>query len=300
MKKLLITLSFWTGIVHATTTNYVWIPWSGGALDVQCRALWNEYDLKYGTKTIFQIKPGNDGLIATNDMLNTPGQRKFMCGGSGQVISNALVHPTDTSIDRIEALVQTAVNTMVWYVPNNNNSRNLTELMKYFKGLNRPINVGVFFAGQRGIVHHLEKVYGVNVNIITYRSGPQMYPDLTSGDLDLAFDAGGAIDVAKATGKFKILGYLANNDYKKLNGYPNFRHSETELPLYYQWLGIFVPVGADPKLKTEVTQQLQEIVKTELFKMLALENMSTVTGIGQPELNVIVLRQRKLLEKYWR
>jgi len=189
---------------------------------------------------------------------------------------------------------------MVWYVPNSNKSRNLTELKKYFKSLNRPINVGVFFAGQRGIVNHLNKVHGIDVNLIPYRSGPQMYPDLVSGDLDLAFDAGVAIDLAKNTGKFKILGYLDNNNHKKLEGYPNFSHTESDLPLYYQWLGIFIPVGADAAFKTEITQQLQSIVKTELFKNLASESTSTATGIGQPELNVIIFRQRKLLEKYWK
>jgi tripartite-type tricarboxylate transporter receptor subunit TctC len=293
-------LALWAGVVQSSTLNNVWIPWSGGALDVQCRAIWTEYDLKYGTKTIFWLKPGNDGLIATVDMLKSSGQRKFMCGGSGQIVSNAIVHPKDNAIDQIDPLLQTAVNTMVWYVPNNNTSRNITELVTYFKELNRPINVGVFFAPQRGIVNHLEKVYGVNINLITYRSGPQMYPDLSTGDLDLAFDAGGAIDVAKATGKFKILGYLASDNYTKLEGYPNFKNIGEDLPLYFQWLGIFVPNDMDDNVKKEVAQQLQSIVKTTSFKNLALENMSTVTGLGQPELGKLAIKQRKILEKYWK
>ena len=299
MKKILFALILCAGLANASTVNHVWIPFPSGSLETQCRHLWNEYDLQHGTKTTYIVKPGMDGLIATNDMLASTAPRRFMCGGSTQVVSNALIH-VDNAIDRIDPLLQTAVNTMVWYVPNQNKSRNLKELVTYFKSQNRPINIGVFFAAQRGIVNYLERVYGVDVNLIPYRSGPQMYPDLANGSLDLAFDSGAAVNLAKDSGKFQILGYLANNNYKKLEGYPNFRNSEADLPLYYQWLGIFVPQGMPVDVRMTVTQQLQNIVKTESFRNLATENLSTVTGIGQPELGALVVRQRRQLEKHWK
>lgn len=299
MKKILFVVMFWVGLAHAGQVNHVWIPFPGGSLETQCRALWNEYDIRHQTKTMFFVKPGADGLVATQEMLNHAGSRKFMCGGSGQVVSNPLVH-ADAMTDRIEALIQTAVNTMVWYVPRNNTARTLPELIAYFKSLDRPVNIGVFFAGQRGIVNYLEKVYNVKVNMVMYRTGPQMYPDLASGALDLGFDTGGAIDLATHGNKFRILGYLANNDYERLKGYPNFRNSGADLPLYFQWLGIFVTTDMNTETKQTVTKELQAIVQQKTFRDLATQNLSTVTGIGQPDITALVVRQRRLLERNWK
>jgi tripartite-type tricarboxylate transporter receptor subunit TctC len=300
MKKILLALLFFVNVAYATPVNHVWITAPGGSLEVQCRALWNEYDLKHNTKTVFFIKSGADGIIATQDMLNFTSTRKFICGGSNLVTSNAVIHPNDNSIDRIEPLLQTAVNTMVWYVPNNNKSQTLPELVAYFKSLNRPVNVGVFFASQRGIVNFLEKTYDLKINLINYRSGPQMYPDLASGALDLAFDAGGAVDVATGTGKFRILGYLANSNYEKLKDYPNFKSSNSNFQLYFQWLGIMIPTDMSQEYKDVLTKELKNILLQKSFKDLALQNLSTVTAVGQPEILVIVHRQRKLFKEYWK
>jgi tripartite-type tricarboxylate transporter receptor subunit TctC len=300
MKKILFALLFFVNVAYATPVNHVWVPFPGGSLEVQCRYLWNEYDLKHNTKTVFFIKPGADGIIAVQDMLNFTSTRKFMCGGSNQLTSNAVIHPNDNSIDRIEPLLQTAVNTMVWYVPNNNKSQTLPELVAYFKNVNRPINVGVFFASQRGIVHYLEKTYDLKINLINYRSGPQMYPDLASGALDLAFDTGGAVDLATSTGKFRILGYLANSNYEKLKDYPNFKSSNSNFQLYFQWLGIIIPTDSSQEYKDVLTKELKNILLQKSFKDLALQNLSTVTAVGQPEILVIVHRQRKLFKEYWK
>lgn len=300
MKKILFTLLLWAGVAHASITNYVWIPFPNGSLEVQCRTMWNEYDLKYGTKSVFFVKPGADGIVAAQDMLNFSGNRKFMCSGSTQVTSNSLIHPSDTSIDRIEALMQTAVNTMVWYVPNNNKSRTFPELIAYFKSLNRPINVGVFFSTQRGIVHYLEKTYDLKINLIPYRSGPQMYPDLSSGALDLAFDAGSAIDLVHSTKKFRIIGYLSNTDYERLKDYQNFKHVNSNFQIFYQWLGVIIPNDVSQENKDILTKELRSIILQKSFKDLALQELSTITAIGQPEISAIVYRQKKLFKEYWK
>ena len=298
MKKIFFILFLWSGIVQATTTNYVWIPYPNGNLDIQCRNIWNAYDLKYSTNTVFFVRPGADAIVAVQDMLNFSASRKFICGGSSEVVSNALIYPNDNNIDRIETLLQTAVNSMVWYVPNNNKSQTFTELVAYFKSLNRPINIGVFFSTQRGIAHFLGKTYDLKINTINYRAGSQMYPDLASGALDLAFDSGGAIDIAQDTKKFRIAGYLANNDYERLKDYQNFKSANTNFSMFYQWLGITIPKDMSQQDKNIVTSELRTIILQPAFKELALRHLNTVTAVGQPEILAIVHRQKKLFKEY--
>jgi tripartite-type tricarboxylate transporter receptor subunit TctC len=300
MKKIFFALFLWTGIVQASTTNYVWIGYPNGNLDIQCRTIWNAYDLKYGTNTVFFVKPGADGIIAIQDMLNFSSDRKFVCAGSGEVVSNSMIHPNDNSIDRIEPLLQTVVNSMVWYVPNNNKSQTFPELIAYLKNLNRPINVGVYFSTQRGISYYLEKTYDLKINLINYRTGSQMYPDLASGTLDLAFDSGGAIDIAQDTKKFRIAGYLAIVDYERLKDYQNFKSGNTNFSMFFQWLGIIIPKDMKAEDKDVITTELRTIVFQQSFKELALRNLSTVTAIGQPKILDTVHRQKKLFKEYWK
>jgi len=295
MKKIFFILFLWSTTTVASTINHVWLPYVGGVNEPQCRALWNEYDTRYGTKTIFQLKTGADGLIAINDMLASPATRKFLCGGSSQLVSNPLTSNTD-SLGQIEPLLQTTVNSIVWYVPNQNKSQNFKELVNYFKELNRPVNVGIFFSSQKSLVSHLERVYGVTVNLIMYRTPPQMYPDLASGALDLAFDSGTAIDLVKETGKFQIAGYSSNTNYKKLEKYPNFKNNDAELLLYPSWQVVIIPSNMDAELKKSVSQQLQNIVQSDLFKKICVDYLCTVTAVGQPELNSVVIKQRKIME----
>ena len=298
MKKIFFILFLWIEVVQASTINYVWIAHIGGSQEPQCRALWNEYDLRHNTKTVLQIKPGADGLLAINDMLASTATRRFFCGASSQVISNNLLVSNSNAIDQTEALLQTSAATIVWYVPNQNKSQNFKELVGYFKALNRPVNIGVFFATQKALVLYLEKIYGIGVNVIMYRTQTQMYPDLTSGALDLAFDTGGAVELAKETGKFQIAGYLSNANHKKLEKYPNFKNVDAEFLMFMPWQAIIVPGNLDSELKKSVSQQLQNITQSESFKKLSSDYLGTATGITQPELTSLVTRQRKVIENY--
>lgn len=297
MKKILFsTLLFWAGISFANPTiNYVWVHSLNGVLETQCRTIWREYDAKFGTNTIIVQRPGAFGLIATNHMLADTAERKFMCGSSSDLVSNALVYPGRG--DELEPLLQTITNTAIWYVPNSNKARSLPELITYFKSLNRPINVGVFFALQHGIVKYLEKTYDLKINMINYRSGPQMYPDLASGSLDLAFDSGAGVDAAQETNKFRIVGYFSETDREKLKDYPNFKHSTTNLP-YYSWFVIMVPPDMNTELKLATGKALREIIVQQTFKDLATQTYATVSPLMQPEIGRQVIYQRKILEKY--
>lgn len=298
MKRLFVMLMLWSGFAQATTFNHVWIPFPGAHLEASCRALWTEYDNKHGTKTIFFVKPGSDGIIAIQDMLNFNASRKFICGGSNMVTSNALIHPETNAIDRLEVLIQTKVDSMFWYVPNNNQARNYQEMIAYWKTLNRPINIGVFFASQRVAAVYLERTHNIKVNLVTYRSGPQMYPDLASGSLDLAFDAGGAYDLVLAEGKFRFIGYVSSQNHEGLSRYQNFR--SVGFPPLPQWQGIIVPTDLDKELKQRVHQELRSIVLQQSYQEQARRQFATITAAGQPEMTNLVLQQRKLFEQYFK
>jgi len=295
MKKIFFALFLWTGIVQASTINYVWLTASGGNLEALCRNVWNEYDIKYSTKTIFFIKPGADGLLATQDMLNFSSPRKFLCAGS-TVITNRLIH-TENYSDKVEILLQSVINPLVWYGPTTNQTRDFSELVAYWKSLNKPINVGVFFSTARILVNQLEKIHGVNINLINYRTAPQMYSDLAKGDLDLALDSGGSIDIAQTTGKFRILGYVHNDNIKTLKSYPNFISNKFET---YAWQGIFIPNNMPTQDKLQTSKELKTIMMQQPFKDLVAHYHSTVTATEQPEVLGMVHRQWKIMEKYWK
>ena len=187
----------------ATEQNFVWATVPGGSLDGNCRTLWKEYDQVYNTATtVMPVKPGLSGGLAVEEFLNNNKANGAICIGLSQFFLNPLLYPGQTKEDQLEPIIIAARLPFIWYVPAATPAANYQELLKHFKSLNRPINVGAFIP-IFSLVESIFKQHGIPVNIVPFKSSPQQYPSLSDGTLDLAFDAGAGLQIANQTKKFK-------------------------------------------------------------------------------------------------
>ena len=299
-KILFCLLLLWAGMLRAEVINHVWILFPGGTLESQCRALWTEYDQRHATKTVYVIKPGADGIVAAQDMLASKASRKFICGGATLVTTNAILYPESNYVDQLQTLIQTNGTSLIWYVPITNRAKNLTELVNHFRALGRPVNIGVYNATQRAISIYLSRKYDFAINLVPYKSGPQIYPDLAGADIDMAFDGGAGVVLAQTESRFRVAGYLAAQDAEGLRAYTNFGKNNQDLAPFMQWIGIMIPADTSMEYKKLVAQQLQSILALRSFHDIARQNFFTVTGITQPEITNLVTQQRKAFALYLR
>ena len=280
----------------------VWVPFTNGPIEVMCRAIWTEYDERYGTNSIIIPKPGNDGIISMIDMAESraSADRKIMCGGSSLFVFLPVMNKNAVpEINKYEPLARTVDNVQIYYVNNSNPAKNFKEMIAYFKSLNRPINIAYYYATQKATINYLEKTYNLPVNAVPFKTTPQIYPSLIDMSIDLAIDSGASIPIAQS-GKFRVIGYIANHNYEQLKSYNNFRPDAPDLSQVGSWLNITVLKSMDPQTKKLLSQRLKEILNSEKFKKLANDNYATVNFTAQPEIGRITETQRAFVERNWR
>jgi len=285
----------------AKEINNVWLPFSGGNLEAICRTLWNTYDTYFQTSSVLHLKQGASGEIASRDMLDSNANNKSICAGGTMVLYNKYLFPNiKTHGDDIEMVVKVVNFPVVWYGPNRTPSaKHLEEYVLYLKTLNRPINVGVFQGPNRTVVQYLANNYKLDLNIVMFKNGPQMYPSLIDGTLDLAFDSGGAVNIAEE-GKFKVIGYTATGQISKLKQYSNFASNNKDLSSIESWFGIAVPKDADPEFKEQLSKRIEFIVKQEKFQSFADNAVSRADGLAGRKLISDVEHQKTVIKKYWK
>ena len=303
LKKIilpLLVILFSSHSFAAGENNLVWIPYSGGILESICRNLWTDYDKTFNTTTEILVKQGNDGIVALSDLTSRASPaRKFMCITNTTVLYTPLLYPdVDTKINKIEVLMQLVRTPTVWYVPNTNKLTTLKELVAYFKSLNRPINVGTFTGTGKTTAKYFASHYDLKINIINFKNGPQIYPTLYDGSIDLAIGGAGLIPVAES-GRFRVFGYAADDQYDKLNKYPNFSKENSTFLKIQAWFGIAVPKGLDNCEKELIVRQLLSIVKQNKFELQAKEQYGTASGLHQPELNQTLAEEYLIIQKYY-
>lgn len=304
MKNLLtlISLIALSTLAAAEVNQSVFLPYSGGNLEIICRTLWTKYDQRFNTNSNVILKSGADGILATSELLSGTPESKFMCITNTTVMFNKLTYPeVNTRIQDIETIIQIARTPTVWYTPIQNPAKSFTELLNYFRSLNRPVNVGTFTGTGKIIAKYLASKYKIKINQINFKNGTQFYPSLADGSIDLAFDAGGGIQVAEI-GKFRIVGYSSDNRdaYPLLNKYPNFSKEDSTLSHFHAWFGIAVPRKLSHTTKQEYIQKLSTIILQEEFSLLVIDLLGTTTGTKSAALDVELTDESILIHTYWK
>jgi tripartite-type tricarboxylate transporter receptor subunit TctC len=283
-------------VAQEKETNYVWVPWGGSSLESICRTLWAEYDNMYNTNSIIILKSGDpNGVIAIQDMISNPKERKFMCGISSQFTSRYLNYePIPYDLTRIEPMMSIVRSPVIWLAPLGNKSKNYKELIAYFKSLNRPINVGLNVASQQIYIRHMEDVDGIKVNPIYYKNIPQTFPSLADGTLDLTF-ANKPFDMPD---KFRMIGYVSSSSSAPFKDMPNFGNDVPEYKRLAQFQIVNVLNTMDAATRKTMTDRLRKVLATEQMKKAADANYMTVDGMGQPELNMFIRQQQDFIKQY--
>ena len=296
---LLSSLNSWSA---TTENNVAWFTFPGGSVDSGCRVLWKEYDTKYNTvTTIMPPRAGLAGGLVVDDVLRSNRPISALCMGPSQFILNPLVFPSRTNEDQLEPLVIATRWAWVWYTPINVSANSYRDLIKHFKSLNRPINVGTFLP-LHNIVEPILKQHGITVNLVNFKNPAQQYPSLADGSLDLAFDTGTGVPIADQTKKFKPVGYI---DLKSNSFYPglkNFADAEPDLKALMTAGGmvVAVPRSMPAAEKKQLTERLVAVINSDSFKATVAGFNNHPMGMTAPELFYYIETNRRIITRYWK
>jgi tripartite-type tricarboxylate transporter receptor subunit TctC len=292
MYKFLIFLLF--PILATAETNYVWMPIAGGIGERDCRVLWEEYDSAYGTNTVIITKPGANGLIAINDMIQSAHDNKMMCSGSTIVVYNQIVDPTvNYRTEELETIIKFYETSSFWFVPNSNPAKNFNELIISLRSLNRPVNVGFTLSAHEVIAKYLAKKYNISINIIKFKSSSQIFPSLIDGSLDLAFENGLGVALAQDRKLFRLVGYSSEYKDSTVSGIENFGDSDSNLKKITSWQSISMPKNSNQEFKNTVTNRLKSLLTDGKFQTTPIGHR--IISTNGKELEEKIIHQKILI-----
>jgi tripartite-type tricarboxylate transporter receptor subunit TctC len=172
-----------------------------GLKNTFCRAIFEQYTKTYNATAVFEVKPGADGVIATEELFH---DKSFavLCSGAAESIFNNFIykgHEEAHAALNVVAIIGYAQT--VLYTGTGNKYDTLPELLKNKKSILVGYNTtGLKLVAQKALEGH-------DVTWVPFKQASDALPALMDGTLDMFTDAGILEPIAKG-GKIKSLGYI--------------------------------------------------------------------------------------------
>jgi tripartite-type tricarboxylate transporter receptor subunit TctC len=166
-------------------------------------------------------------------------------------------------------------------------AENFEQLVQYAKSHPGEISYATLGAGsaQEILARQLEKLAGISMNRIPFRSGPQVMPDLIAGRVSMYVSPTIAVVPQYAAKQLKIMAVTSPERLKGLPGVPTIREKGIDY-VRYGFLGVCARSGTPAPIVDLLQRHLVSIVATPEYRDLiekggSLPESSTPAGLGQ-------------------
>ena len=249
------------------------VPFSpGSGTDIAARAISQHLGTALGQNFIVDNKPGANGSIGAMEVIRAaPDGYTLLFGSSSTMAANvALVKnmPYDPIKD-FSPVAGVADSVSALLIKTSFPAKTLPEFIAYAKQHPGKLNAGYGSSSTQVSIAQLNKLTGLNVTMVPYKSTPLAVTDLLGGTIDFTFaDLGNAMPHTKS-GALRALGIGNSKRSPMVPDWPPITETIPGFDDVVGWIAIAGPAGlpkdvAD-KLGAAVGQALQQSeVKTRL------------------------------------
>lgn len=226
---------------------------AGGAADNIARAIAESAAKDLGQPVIVESKPGAEGLIGANDVLNAPpdGYRVLWGGAGSMMIATALrKNPPFDPVANFTPIAATVEFSFFLYVHPSLPAKNMKEFIAYVKA--NPGKVAYATGNNQGSISmaDLALKYGLDMVRVQYKGEVAAATDLVTNRVQAIFATTALLNFAK-DGKLRILATTLAKRSPILPDVPTVTESGTPVAAFGGgWLGIYGPANL-PKPITE-------------------------------------------------
>jgi tripartite-type tricarboxylate transporter receptor subunit TctC len=261
---------------------------AGGPTDIPARFLADKLDTLLGQRVVVENKAGAAGMLATRDVLAQPadGYNLLLCTHFESINTVLYKNPGFKLAD----LAPISLIARYYYglaVSNAVPADSFEQLVQYAKAHPDEISYGTLGAGsaQEILARQLEKLTGIKMNRIPFRSGPQVMPDLIAGRVSLYVSPTIGVVPQHRDKKLKILAVTGPERLKALPDVPTIREKGIDY-VRFGWLGVCAPKGTPQPVIDLLHRHIAAVVKTPEYRELiekggSLPESSTPKELGQ-------------------
>jgi tripartite-type tricarboxylate transporter receptor subunit TctC len=259
---------------------------AGGATDVFARAVSQKLGDKLGTTIVVDNKPGAGGSIGASLAANSPpdGYTLLLATGSTHSVAPNIGAKLPYDVVRDFTPISHVGNSpSILLVPKDSPSKSVKEFLDHAR--KNPGKLNYAASGNGTTVHLgtelLKAQAGVHMVHIPYRGIGLAYTDLTSGKIDVMFDALPSGLPHVKDGRLKALGISSAKRSALLPELPAIAETVPGFDSV-AWFGLYGPRGLAPELVTRINQAINQALQEPEVKS-RLAQLGIEPAGGTPE-----------------
>lgn len=268
---------------------------AGGPTDIPARFIADKLGALIKQRVIVENKPGAAGMLATRDALSQPadGHTLLLCTHFESINTAAYRNPQF----RLTDLAPISLIAKYYYgiaITNALPVNDLDGLIAHAKANPGAISYGTLGAAsaQEIFVRQLERLAGISMNRVPFRTGPQIMPDLIAGRVHIYVSPTLAVLPLHYTKELKVIGITSPQRLANAKDIPTL--VEKKIPFVrFGWLGICAREGTPQPIIAELNRHIAAIVARPEYRTLIEKGGSLPEASSPAELGKIIVQTRE-------
>lgn len=257
---------------------------AGGPTDIPARFIANQLSDSLGQRVVVENRPVAAGMLATRDVIARPpdGYTLLLCTHFDP-INVAMYSDAGFKLGDLAPISLIAEYYYGLALSNEVPANNFESFIEYAKSRPGDITYATIGIGsaQEIIARQLEKLAGIEMKRIPFRSGPQVVEEIVSGLVDLYVSPTLAIVPQYQAKKLKILATTGPMRLKNLSEIPTVKEKGIDF-VRFGWLGICARAGTPAPIIQTLHDKIVPIVSSADYHTL-VENGGSIAISSTPQ-----------------
>ena len=263
---------------------------AGGPTDIPARFVADRLGTLLGHRVIVENKTGAAGMLATRDVLAQPadGYNLLLCTHF-ESINTALYKNPGFKLTELAPISLIAKYYYGIALSNSIPAENFEQFLQYAKSHPGEVSYATLGAGsaQEILARQLEKLSGISMNRVPFRTGSQVMPDLVAGRVHIYVSPTLAVTAQHNSKQLKIIALTSPGRIKGLDDVPTIKEKGIDW-VRYGWLGLCARAGTPQPLVDLLHRHIVSIVAMPEYRDLIEKGGSLPEASTQQELGQVI------------
>jgi tripartite-type tricarboxylate transporter receptor subunit TctC len=268
---------------------------AGGPTDIPARFIADKLGTILKQRVVVENKPGAAGMLATRDAIAQPadGHTLLLCTHFESINTAAYRNPQF----RLSDLAPISLIAKYYYGIAMSNAVPVNDIdgfVAHAKANPGAISYATLGAAsaQEIFVRQLERLAGISLNRVPFRTGPQVMPDLIAGRVHIYVSPTLAVLPLHDTKELKVIGITSTQRLPGAKTIPTL--VEKKIPFVrFGWLGICAREGTPQPIIAELNRHIASIVAMPDYRLLIEKGGSIPEASTPAELGKIIVQTRE-------
>lgn len=267
---------------------------AGGPTDIPARFIADKLGTQLGHRVIVENKPGAAGMLATRDVIAQPadGHTLLLCTHFESINTAVYRNPQF----RLDDLAPISLISKYYYgiaMTNAVPANDMRSFIAYAKANPDKLSYATIGAAsaQEILMRQLERLAGISMARIPFRTGPQIMPELIAGRVHIYLSPTLAVLPLHNEKQLKVLAISSPERLASAKDIPTLTESNVPF-LRFGWLGICARTGTPQTILDELNRRLVAIVASAEYRTLIEKTGSISTSSTPAELGQVIVQTR--------